>query len=111
MIDDAREDEQQVGQPVDVPHQDRVDGGRERNHPPLGAAADRPRDVERGAGRGAAGQDEVRQRRQFGLEPIDERFEPRDIGVADERLRQRSGGVPPDRRAGRPARRDRAGSA
>ena len=39
-VDDARHHEQQIGQPVDVAHQDRVDGRVERDHPPLGAAAD-----------------------------------------------------------------------
>ena len=84
MIDDAREHEQQVGQAVHVAQQDRIDRRIERHDAALGAAADRPRDVERGAGRRAAGQDEPPQRRQLVLEPIDQPLEPRDV-VVDER--------------------------
>ena len=67
MVDDAREDEQQVGQPVDVAEQHRVDGRVEPDHAAFGAAADGARDVQRRAGRRAAGQNEAAQRRQFGL--------------------------------------------
>ncbi len=81
MIDRPRHDEQQVGQPVDIPDQKLMDGRLQRNHPPLGAAADRARKVERGARLGAAGQDEVRQRREGHLEPIDELLEALDIGI------------------------------
>jgi len=86
MIDRPRHDEQQVGQPVDVPDQKLMDGRLQRNHPPLGAAADRARKVERGASLGTAGQDEVRQRREGHLEPIDELLEAIDIGIPKRHL-------------------------
>ena len=50
-VDGAREHEQQVGQAVDVAQQHGIDGRLERDHAALGAAADGPRDVQRGAGR------------------------------------------------------------
>ena len=86
MIDDAGEDEEQIGQPVDVAQQHRIDRRIERHHAALGAPADRARDVERGAGRRAAGEDEAAQRRQLGLEPIDQLLEPDDVVVADDRF-------------------------
>ena len=42
--------------------------------------------MQRGAGRGAAGQDEAAQRRQFGLEPIDQLLEPENVVVVDHGL-------------------------
>ena len=39
--------------------------------------------MQRGAGRRAAGEDEAPQRRQLGLEPIDQLLEPRDVVVAE----------------------------
>jgi hypothetical protein len=86
MIDRARHHEQQVREPVDIPDQELVDGRLQPDHPPLGAPADRPREVKRGAWRGAAGQDEMRQRRQVGLEPIDELLEPFDISLVEDRF-------------------------
>ena len=50
----------------------------------LGAAADGARDVQRGAGRGAAGENEAAQRRQLGFEPIDQLLEARDVVVGDQ---------------------------
>ncbi len=58
VIDDAGEDEEQVGQAIHVAQQHRIDRRIERDHPALGAAADRPRHVERGAGRRAARENE-----------------------------------------------------
>ena len=77
MIDDAREHEQQIGQPVDVADEHRVDRRLERDHPALGAAADRARDVQRGAGGVPPARMKRRERRQLGLEPIDQLLEPR----------------------------------
>ena len=58
VIDDASEDEEQVGQAIHVAQQHRIDRRIERDHPALGAAADRPRHVEGGAGRRAARENE-----------------------------------------------------
>ena len=85
VIDGARQDEQQIGEPVDVAQQHRIDRRLERDHAALGAAADGARDVQRGAGRRAAGENEAAQRRQLGLEPIDQLLEPDDVVVADAR--------------------------
>ena len=63
----------------------------ERDDRALGAAADRPRDVQRGAGRRAAGEDEPPQRRQLRLERVDPAFEPGDVLVRDRCLRHAAG--------------------
>ena len=86
MIDRAGHHEQQVRKPVDMADEELVDGRLQRNHPSLGAAADRARKVKRGARLDAAGQDEVRQRREVGLEPIDELLEALDIRVLEDRF-------------------------
>ena len=83
MVDRARHDEQQIGQPVDVSNQDRVDRRLQRHHPPFGTAADRPRQCSARARLDAAGENEVRERRQLALEPIDQLLEPLDIGVSE----------------------------
>ena len=83
VIDDPREDEEEIRQAVDVTHQHRVDRRIEPDHPAFRAAADRARDVKRGARRGAAGQDEAAQRGELLVEPIDQLFEPDHMAVAD----------------------------
>jgi hypothetical protein len=93
MVDRSRHDEQQVGEPVDVPDQELVDGRPQRHHPSLGAAADGAREVQRGAWLGTAWQDEVRERREAGLEPIDDLLEALDIGVLQDRLRHAGGNL------------------
>ena len=86
VIDDAREDEEQVGQAIYVAHEHRVDRRIERHDAALRAAADRPRNVKRRAGGRAAGEDEAAERRQLPFEPIDQTLEPDDVIVADDRL-------------------------
>ena len=111
MVDGARHHEQQIGQPVDIPHQDRVDRRLEHHHAALRAAADGPRQVQPRTGRDAARKNKRRERRQIGFEPIDELLEALDIGVAKRRLRDTGGDLfARDRRAGRRAQTDRAGS-
>ena len=56
---------------------------RQVDDQPLGPSADGPRQVELGGGRPASGQDELRQRRQLGLQGVDGLSEPRDVLVAD----------------------------
>ena len=82
MIDNAGDDQQEIGQSIDVRKQMRLDMIRaERDNRPLGAATDSPRKVQQGTGTIAAGQDEAAQRWQFGLESIDPLFEPSNVGV------------------------------
>ena len=80
----AGEDEEQVGEPVQVHERELVDlhllGRLERL--PLGAAADRARDVQPRSGLGAARQDEARQVRQLGVEPVAVVLERGDLLVA-----------------------------
>ena len=86
MVYHPREDEEQVGQAVDVAEQHGIDRRIERDHASLCAAADRPRDVQRGAGRASARQDETAKRRQLGFEPVDQLLEPENMVVVDHRL-------------------------
>ena len=68
----AREDEEQIGEPIQVDG----DEGTERvilrgpEGLPLGAPADRPRDVQAGCGRGAAGEDEALELWEVCVEPV-----------------------------------------
>ena len=58
----------------------------ERDDAAFRATADGACDVERRAGGGASRQNEAAKRRQFFLEPIDQLFEPDDMGVVDHRF-------------------------
>jgi hypothetical protein len=87
MVDRARHDEEQVREPVDVSNQDLVERRLERHHAPLRTPADRPRHVQHGAGRDATREDKMRERGEFGLEPIDQLLEALDVGVMKRRLR------------------------
>ena len=113
MIDDARQHEQQIGQPVDVREQMRLDAVRRRaRRSTLRAAADGPREMQQRAGAIAAGQNEAAQRRQLGLEPIDPVFEALDVGVGDRGLGDALGDLlGRDRRAARRARTDLSAAA
>ena len=91
MVDRARHDEEQVREPVDVSNQDLVDRRLERHHAPLRTTADRPRHVQRCACLDAAREDKMRERGEFGLEPIDQLLEALDIGVMKRRLRDTGG--------------------
>src|SRR6185369_13251984 len=64
VVDDPGQDEEQVRQAVDVADEHRVDWRIEADHPALRPPADRARDVQRGAGARAAGEDEAAQRRE-----------------------------------------------
>lgn len=82
MIDDAGNDEQKIGQPIDVGEQVRLDVIRaERDNRSLGAPAHGPRKMQQRTGSIAARQNETAQRRQLGLESIDPVFEPSNVGV------------------------------
>ena len=82
MIDDASNDEQEIGQPIDVCEQMGLDMIRtEGDNRSLGAAAHGPRKMQQRTGSIAAGQNEAAQRRQLDLESIDLLFEPSNIGV------------------------------
>ena len=79
MVHNTGENEQQIGQAIDVSNQHQIDGRLERHHPPLGAAADRPRNMQRGARGGAAGENEAAQRRQLRFERVNQLLQPHDI--------------------------------
>ncbi len=82
-IDRAGQHEQEVAQPVQV-NDDRLRDvlprcPGERDGQPLGAPADGAGQVDLRGGRRAAGQDELRERLELVLEPVDRRFQPRDV--------------------------------
>ena len=81
----AGEDEEQVGEPVQVAEHERVqiDLLRPEQDVALGAAADRPRDVEPRGRLGAARQDEAAQLRQVGVEVVAELLERVDHRLLD----------------------------
>ena len=81
----ARQDEEEVREPVQIRHHERPDLHRlrRRDRLALGAAADRPRDVERGGRRGAAGQHEAPELGKVGVEPVAVRLEPVDQRLLD----------------------------
>ena len=82
MIDDAGNDEQEIGEPIDVCEQMRLDMIRtERDNRSFGAAAHGPREMQQRTGSIAAGQNEAAQRREFCLESIDPLFESSNVGV------------------------------
>jgi muramoyltetrapeptide carboxypeptidase len=80
LVFQARQDEEQVGQAVEVDDDGRVDVllASEFDDASFGAAADRASDVQRRAAGGPAGQDERAQLRQAGLGVIDPVLEFRD---------------------------------
>jgi A/G-specific adenine glycosylase len=86
MVDDAREHEQQIGQPVHILDQDRVRQRRERDDPALRAPADGARHMQRGAGRRTTGEDEPPERRQLRLQAVDQGLQPFDVGIRQRRL-------------------------
>src|SRR5690606_338302 len=78
----ARDDEQEIGQPVQI-RQRRVRDGVlacRRPRTALGAACNSACDMTERGGAVAARQDELAQRRQGRVEAIELRFEPRDVG-------------------------------
>jgi len=97
-VDDTREDEKEIRQPIDVSYDERVGRRVERDDSALGTTANGSREMEGRSSRRATGQDKPGERRQFGLEPIDQGFEPCHVGVADGRFRHASGDS--DRRVG-----------
>jgi A/G-specific adenine glycosylase len=82
----ARQHEQQIGEAIDVPHQYRVHCRFDSHYAPLRPSADGASDMQGGARRAAASQDEPPQRRQVGLVPIDQLFEPSNIVVSKRSL-------------------------
>ena len=86
MIDGSRHHEKQIGQPIDVSQQNRIDRRLQSNHSSLGTTAHRAREVQGCAGLDPAGEDEALQRRELGFEAIDELLEPIDIGISKHRF-------------------------
>ena len=85
MVHHARNDEQQIGEAIDVDELGRVHT-RHGDHAAFRPATDRARQVQRSAGRRPAGQDEVLQRRQFGFKLVDPSLEPLHVVVGEPRL-------------------------
>ena len=85
-VEQAAEDEQQVGEPVDVAAAGLGYGFGvvQLDHGALGAAADGSAEVGQRGGAGAAGQDEFLEHRQVGVEFLGQRFEPADLNVLDD---------------------------
>ncbi len=82
MIHGAREDEQQIRQPVHVREQLTVDVvDSERHDGSLGAPADRPGDMQQRTCTISTGKNESPQGRKFSLEAIDPILEPLDVFV------------------------------
>jgi A/G-specific adenine glycosylase len=86
MVDGACHDEQQIRKAVDVPNEQRLDRRLQSHHSALGAAADRPRQMQRGARFRSARKNEVRERRKLRLQPVDPLFEPRNVGIVQRRF-------------------------
>ena len=86
MVRDPRDDEQEIGQTIDIPEQHGIDRRIERHHGALRPAADGAGHMERCAAGGPAGENEVLERRQTGLQTIDQLLEPRDVLVAQPRF-------------------------
>ena len=79
VIDRASHDKQEVGEAIQVDDEHGFDGIRtERDDAPLGAAADRSRQMKQRAGRRPAGKNKPAQRRQRVFEPVDGLFEALD---------------------------------
>ncbi len=81
----ARQDEEEVGEPVQVDGDERAEPVvlRRQDRLTLGAAADRPGDVERRRGRRATREDEALELRQVGVEPVAVLLEPVDERLLD----------------------------
>ena len=91
VVHEARRDEQEIGQAVEIFHRgggDRlVRPAGELDHEALGPAADRAGEVERRRGGRAARQHEGAQAREVAVEPVDLALQPLDLGIDDaERL-------------------------
>ena len=91
MIHSPREHEEQIREAIDVTEDDAFDRRLEGDDAPLGATADGPRHMQRGARLRSAGQDEAAERRSLGLEPIDQLLEPEDIAVPERDFGDASG--------------------
>ena len=87
-VGDAGEDEEEIGEPVEVDDHDlrHLVRALQADDRPLGAAADRARDVQGGGLRGAAGEDERLERLEFLLAVVDRLLELRDPLVGEARL-------------------------
>ena len=87
LIDRAGQHEQQIAQPIQVnqhgarPRIRRLFG--ELDDQAFGAPADRACQMEIGGRRHAAGQDELSQRLELGVEPVDRAFEMLDVSLGD----------------------------
>ena len=87
MIGGTRQHEQQIRQAIHVANEHGVDWRLQPDDAALGSATDGARDVQGGAGGRAARENEAAQRRQLGLEPIDQLLEPLDVGIDQLRFR------------------------
>src|SRR6185437_13662836 len=88
LVGDAREGEEQVGEPVEVDDDELGDLGLglQLDDPTFGAAADGTCDVQRRCFGRAAGHDERAQRLELGVAVVDRVLEVRDASVVDPRL-------------------------
>ena len=78
-----RHHEQQIGQPIEVDDDARLDGiGAQPDHAALGTATDSPGEVQERARRRPTGQNEPSQRRQLRFEAIDRLLEQLDLLTA-----------------------------
>ena len=88
LVRDAREREEQVGQPIEIDDDERrnLRLASELDDAALGAAADGARDVQRGGLWRAAGNDERSERLELGVAVVDRALELGDARVVDARL-------------------------
>ncbi len=101
MVDGTRHHEQQVGQAIQIDDDGGVGRSRaEADYTPLGAATDRPRQMQQRPGRRSARQNEAPQRRELRLQAIDRLFELVDLVIGDRGLGHTSGDS--RRRVGQP---------
>src|SRR5581483_928047 len=84
-IDHAAQDEQQIGEAVEValPERGHLFRAGEAHHPALRAAAHGACDMAQRRGARSAGQDELFQRRQLCVEAVEQLFQAQDVRLAD----------------------------
>ena len=78
--------EEQIRQAIDVADEQRIDRRGQRHDASFGATAHGSSDMQRGADRDAARQDEMRKRLNFRIEAIDQALKTGDVGVGQEGL-------------------------
>lgn len=86
VVGSPREDEEQIGKPIDVPHEPRLGQGAQTDDTTLGTAAHRASDMQCCAAGRTTRQDEAAERRQLGFESINQRLQTHDVRISERSL-------------------------